>query len=69
MSKLTETQIRALVTKEFLDKDPEFRTSMEAYSKMLNEFGNIKPPIYLSTRLEEINFIVKGRLNSNNLIQ
>lgn len=69
MVKLTETQIRKQVVQEYLDRYPDFRGEMEAYAKMLNEFGNVKPPVYIADKLEEINDIVQSRVASGNLMQ
>lgn len=62
---LTETQIRMIVLKEQFDEDPEFKEQVRAYTKIIAEFGETDMPVYLANKFENLEDLVKARLNSN----
>lgn len=62
---MTETQIRMIVLKEQFDEDPEFKEQVYAYNKIIAEFGETDLPVYLANKLNNLEDIVKARLNSN----
>lgn len=63
LNKDTFLQAKLAILTEQMKADPELKLEVEAYLKLVDEFGVTEMPVYLKEKFAEIDLMAEARMN------